>query len=90
MIVDDSEIVADILSSGFDVNTPTDGEIGPLVLKMWQEKCMSQTVFFDVNHPEIEQRPRAFHMAVFFNSAESLKVIVKANVSSNYALWGLC
>lgn len=80
LIKNDIQAVKEYINTGIDVNMRV-GEWGSeLLASTWKNRCQASTIFFDCNHPDESLRPNAVHVAVYFNSQESLQVLIKAQV----------
>ena len=70
------------MTKGYDINSrPDTTDVGPLMLQVWKERCSAATIFFDVFHEDISQRPRGVHLAIYFSSADVLKLLVANQVN---------
>jgi hypothetical protein len=80
IIKNDHEIVKHMIACGQDVNMRAGPEDLDLFTFYWTTRCKSNTVFFDCRNPVEDFRPNGAHVAIFFNSKESLRHIAVAQV----------
>ena len=81
IVENDGLRVRELMTQGYDINSrPITEDVGPLMFRVWNDKCDGATIFFDVFHATESLRPRLLHLAIFFCSIDPLKELVNAGV----------
>jgi hypothetical protein len=80
IINNDIITVKDYIYNGQEVNIRIGDWAMDLFVNTWKDRCQTSTLFFDCNHPDETMRPTPVHIALFFNSQESLECLIKAQV----------
>ena len=87
VLSNDTQTVSDLLSRGFDADLRAGPWASGLFVDAWtQGKCRQHTPFFDCTHPDPQLRPRALHLALFFNYRELLALLINARVRDYWLL----
>lgn len=87
VINNEHEEVRAMILNGMDVNQRAGPSESELFLRAWQRRCGGKTPFFDCLCVDQGLRPTALHVAVFFNSVECLKHLVKVEARQACAVW---
>ena len=87
IINNDHEEVRAMILNGMDINCRAGQAEMDLFFAAWIERCKKKTPFFDCIADDESIRPAGVHVAVLFNSVESLKHLVKAEARQACAVW---
>lgn len=87
IINNDHEDVRLMILNGMDVNCRAGEAESDLFFLAWSERCGGKTPFFNCLSEDDSLRPTAMHVAVFFNSVECLKHLVRVEAKQDYQVW---
>lgn len=79
-----------LLQSGISVDIVMEEWAEKILSTTWRTKCKhgSHTApYFIMNHPDKSLRPRAIHVAIYFNRQKALKPLIEMNVDMTSRVW---
>ena len=87
IINNDHEEVRQMILNGMDVNIRAGQLELDLFFLAWTERCQARTPYFDCISENETIRPTGVHVALLFNSVESLKHLVRAEANQDLPVW---
>eukprot|EP00602_Paraphysomonas_sp_CaronLab_P004472 CAMPEP_0185039462 /NCGR_PEP_ID=MMETSP1103-20130426/36340_1 /TAXON_ID=36769 /ORGANISM="Paraphysomonas bandaiensis, Strain Caron Lab Isolate" /LENGTH=603 /DNA_ID=CAMNT_0027578353 /DNA_START=525 /DNA_END=2336 /DNA_ORIENTATION=+ len=87
IINNDHETVRKMVWDGQDVNMRASLQELELFTYYYLNRCKRSTVYFDCQSPKEEYRPAGAHVAILFNSKESLAHIAAGQCEENSSVW---